>query len=150
MPNMRPFIVAGILAAALLAGCYRQPATPPVTPSEQAIPLTLVEENIAHDGAKISLGHRGKQARAGEGIEPVALITKDGQPVADAMVFNGLVSVDGKTVDEADLATIYAPPLYGQAKLPIPAGAKQCVVRFRVILADSDEEWTRDIVIDLN
>ncbi len=149
MPNIRPFIPAGLLAALLLAGCYRQPATPPAEPSAAANPPVWIEENLVHDGTKISLGYRGPHAHAGEAIEPLAKITRAGQPVASAMVFDGLVSVDGKPTADPDVATAYDRSLYGQAKLPIPAGANQCVVRFRVLLPQRDEEWTRDIVIEL-
>ncbi len=48
--------------------------------------------DVEEAGFTISLGHHGKHLHAGETVEPAVSITRDGQPVDDAKVFNSLVS----------------------------------------------------------
>ena len=80
----------------LLAGCGGSSLQPTPAPSPVTKPVTWIEQDIEHEGMKISLGHRGQ--------EPVAAITRDGQPIANAMVFCTLLSAGG------EVATVYESP----------------------------------------
>jgi hypothetical protein len=77
---------------------------------------------------KISLGHRGQ--------EPVAAITQDGQPVANAMVF----------CSSGEVATVYESPNGKESGLYLPNDSQRRV-RFRIVLPEMEKEWTRDIEI---
>lgn len=136
---------------ALLAGCTgNSPA-----PSETQPPLAWVEKDIVHEGTKISLGHRSHPHNAERWLEPVATISRDGKPVANAMVFNSLLAADGSQVVVEEVATVYEPPagespgLYAQGKMKLPPASSPSVVHFRIVFPDSEQEWTRDIELPL-
>lgn len=105
-----------------------------------------------HAGLVIKLGHHGKHLHAGEKVEPAVSITLDGEPVANAKVFNALVSADGATVLADEVPTVYEPPTdeepahYAQGGLMIPANAKSLSIRFRIVPAEG-EEATFDVPI---
>lgn len=134
---------------ALVAGCEHRSSTP----TETTDPLEWVERGIEHKGLAIALGYRRGRESVERSFEPVASITRDGKPVADAMVFCRLLSADGRVTLRDEVATVYEPSvgrdpaLYAQGRLPAPEGASPCVVRFRVILSDVDQEWTRDMQV---
>lgn len=144
---MRNYLISvALLCLAALSGCMcnSQPASPGI-----AAPV-WIEEGIEHEGMKISLGQRGQRSDAERWVEPVAAITRDGKPVASAMVFSSLISADGTVIgDEA--ATVYESPgeagsgLYTSGKLEPPAGSSPHAVRFRIVLPDVEKEWTRDV-----
>ena len=80
--------------------------------------------------------------------------TRDGKPAADAMVFVSLADAAATTDALPEAAAVYEPAstppgVYAQAKLPVPAGATECPVRFRIVLGESEQDWTRDIKIPL-
>jgi hypothetical protein len=143
---MRATITIVLLLASLFAaGCGGSSTGPRAT---------WVEENIAHDDVKISLGYRGQKLQPGGSIEPVALITREGKPVANAMVFVSLASAEATTDTLPDVPAVYEPTghppgAYAQANLPLPAGATECPVRFRIVLGETQQDWTRDIKIPL-
>ncbi len=101
----------------------------------------------------ISLGYRGDPPQAGNSIEPVAMITRDGVPVANAMVFNSLVAGSDTPEGGEDTPTVYELSSdrtlghYAQGKLLVPAGAKECTVRFRIVFADAKDDWTHDMQV---
>lgn len=141
-------ISAAFLSLALLSGCScnSQPVSPGI-----AAPVWL-EEGIEHEKTTISLGQRGERLDAERWVEPVAAITRDGKSVASAMVFTSLISADGTViVDEA--ATVYestgedGPGLYTPGKLEPPAGSTPHAVRFRIVLPEVEEEWTREVEV---
>ncbi|MBD3675747.1 MAG: hypothetical protein HUJ26_19740 [Planctomycetaceae bacterium] len=105
-----------------------------------------------HAGLVIKLGHHGKHLHAGEEVEPAVSITRDGEAVSDAKVFNALVSEDGKTVLAEEVPTVYEPETpeepahYAQGGLMIPADAETVAIRFRIIAPDA-EEVTYDVPI---
>jgi hypothetical protein len=113
-----------------------------------------LEKGIPHKDVAVDLGYRS-DPEAGVTLEPVAKIVQNGTPVADAMVFNVLVAVDGGDVIGEEMATVYESlsgsnaAIYAQGTLHPPAGAAQCTVRFRIVLPDSQEAWTRDVMIPL-
>jgi len=104
-------------------------------------------------GYDISLGHHGVSLLAGSKVEPAAQITRDGKPVADAKVFNALLEGNGKTVLAAEVATVSEPPSdnepshYAQGKLKIPAGTREAVLRYRVVLPEGKGEHTYDVPV---
>lgn len=107
-----------------------------------------------HAGLEIKLGHHGAHLHAGEEVEPAVSITRDGQPVSDAKVFNALLSADGATVLAKEVSTIYEPTTedepahYAQGGLAIPNDVKEVMIRFRIVPADG-EEATFDVSIQV-
>lgn len=102
-------------------------------------------EPKSHAGLEIKLGRHGQHLHAGEEVEPAVAITRDGQDVSDAKVFNALVSADGKTVLAEEVPTIYEPKTpeepahYAQGGLAIPKDVKQVAIRFRIAVPGADE-----------
>jgi hypothetical protein len=117
--------------------------------------LVWVEEDIEHEGFVLALGHHGKHLHALMNVEPAVSITRDGVAVADAKVFNSLVSADGEEVIREEVPTIYEPETdeepahYAQGKRHIPKGSAQFIIRFRIELPGVEDELTRDITIDI-
>ena len=141
---MRCFRSQVILAAALVGcGSFSTPST------QVQKPVHWLEQGIDHEGTRIDLGYRGERTSAE--IEPVAVITRQGKPVSDAMVFVQLVSADGKETFGDEAATVYepgvgkAPALYAPGPLKVSEGDASRVVRFRVVLPEVDVDWTRDV-----
>lgn len=97
-----------------------------------------------HAGLVIKLGHHGKHLLAGEEIEPAVSITRGGEPVRNAQVFNALFDIDGIEL-APEVATVFEPATaeepahYAQGALTIPAGVSEVVVRFRIVPAGADE-----------
>lgn len=98
-----------------------------------------------HNGLEIKLGHHGKHLHAGEEVEPAVSITRGGQPVSDAKVFNSLLNADGSTVLSEEVATVFEPTTadepahYAQGGLMIPKDAKEVVIRFRIVPTNGEE-----------
>jgi hypothetical protein len=96
-----------------------------------------------HAGLVIKLGHHGKHLHAGEEVEPAVSITRDGQPVSDAKVYNSLYSTEGAELAK-EVATVYEPTTeeepahYAQGGLMIPADLSKVVIRFRIVPADGE------------
>lgn len=107
-----------------------------------------------HADLRIVLGHHGKHLHAGEELEPAVSITRDGKGVGDINVFNSLLSSDGNVVLAQEVATVFEPETkeeiahYAQGGLMIPAGAKQVIVRFRIV-PNGGEEVVYDLPIRL-
>ncbi len=101
---------------------------------------------VEHGGTTILLGHHGKHLHAGQEVEPAVSISRDGQPVSDAKVFNALLSADGETVLAEEVGTVYEPPTdeepahYAQGALAIPKDVKQVIIRFRINLHETEPE----------
>jgi hypothetical protein len=97
-----------------------------------------------HAGLTIKLGHHAKHLHAGEEVEPAVSITRGGEAVSDAKVFNALFSADGKTELIEEVATVYEPTTeeepahYAQGTLAIPKGVTDVVIRFRVVPSGAD------------
>ena len=112
-------------------------------------------ESREHAGLQIQLGHHGKHLHAGESVEPAVSITRDGQPVGDAKVFNSLLSADGESVVAEEVATVFEPTTkdepahYAQGALSIPKGVDKVVIRFRIVSSDADDV-TFDVPVDLD
>jgi hypothetical protein len=138
----------------LLAGCGGNSSQPSPAPPSTTKPLTWIEKDIQHEGMTISLGYRGPAEGGERGVEPIATIIRDGQSVANAMVFCSLLSADDQAMgDEA--ATLYEPPagkepgLYTAGKMKLPDEGSRCTVRFRIVLPESEQDWLRDVEIPL-
>lgn len=117
--------------------------------------LVWEQQDIEHEGYSIMLGHHGEHLHADEGVEPAVSITKDGEAVADAQVFNALVSADAATVVAEEVATVYEPETdeepahYAQGELMIPAGVDKIVIRFRIVLPGDAGEVSYDVPVDV-
>lgn len=103
----------------------------------------------------IALGHHGQTLHAGHTVEPAVGITRQGQPVADAQVFNALLSADGGTVLAEEAATVYEPPTssepahYAQGALRLPTDSQRVVIRYRILLPGVGGEKTFDVPVDV-
>ena len=112
-------------------------------------------EEINEQGYQIALGHHGQKLLAGHEVEPAAQITRDGQPVANAEVFNALLAADGQTVLADEVVTVYEPPTsdepahYAQGALRIPAGTTQVVIRYRIVLPEGSGERTFQVPVPI-
>lgn len=118
--------------------------------------LVWVEKNIEYERFLLALGHHGKHLHAASFVEPAVSITRDGEAVADAKVFNSLISADGTEVIRQEVATVYEPESaeepahYAQGKLHLPKGAQQFLIRFRIVLPGAENELRRDIPIEVD
>lgn len=166
-----PMTVLLILVAAFVGGCgesdpptddgtgdqaaVEQPAAGHPHSHEGGDALVWVEDDIEHEGFVLALGHHGKHLHALTNVEPAVSITRDGTAVADAKVFNSLVSADGEEVIREEVPTIYEPKTedepahYAQGKRHMPKGAAQFIIRFRIELPGVEDELTRDITINV-
>lgn len=148
MQNRFGLLILVLNILLMSAGCMSNSSVNSKVP----LPLMWTEEGIKHEGVTIALGYRSSQ-ESDRSIEPIAAITRDGAPVANAMVFCSLVSADGGEVIGEESATVYepasgkTPALYGQAKLNPSQKNALYVVRFRVLLPDIDQAWTREVKI---
>ena len=87
-------------------------------------------------------------------IEPAIVISKGGETVSDAKVFNQLVDPDDpeKAIGE-EIATVFEPKTdeeiahYAQGDLKIPNDAKKIVIRYRIMIPGSEEPITRDVAV---
>jgi hypothetical protein len=110
-------------------------------------------KELAEQGYQIALGHHGQALHAGHEVEPAVQITREGQPVADARVFNALLAADGQTVFAEEVATVYEPPTseepahYAQGPLQVPANAAQVVLRYRIVLPHDGGTKTYDVPV---
>ena len=115
--------------------------------------LVWQRQDIQHAGYVISIGHHSKVLHAGEPVEPAVSISRDGQPVSDAQVFNSLWSGDGKTALAEEMRTVYEPPTdeepahYAQGGLKIPSDAKNVVIRYRIVLPANAPEVSYDVAV---
>jgi len=109
-------------------------------------------KEIREQGFEIALGHHGTTLLAGAQVEPAVKISRDGRPVANARVFNLLLDADGETILAKEVATVYEPPMsdepahYAQGALKIPAGTREAVIRYRILLP-TEGEHTFDVPV---
>ena len=117
--------------------------------------LVWRRKDIKHNGFVIKLGHHAAHLHAGERVEPAVSVTRDGEPVDDAEVFNALVSTDGTAVIAEEVATVYEPTAdeepahYAQGALSIPPNMEEIAIRYRIVLPGDGGELTQDVTIDL-
>jgi hypothetical protein len=115
--------------------------------------LVWQRSDIQEAGYVISLGHHSKVSHAGHPVEPAVSISRDGQPVADAQVFNSLWSPDAATVLADETRTVYEPPTadepahYAQGSLTIPSDATSVVIRYRIVLPAGAGEVSYDVAV---
>lgn len=107
---------------------------------------------LEHEGYVISLGQHGAHVHTGHASEPAVMITKDGQPVADAQVFITLLDEAGGTVLTEEAATIYEPATaaepahYAQAEVKVPKDAKNVTLRYRLVLPGASD-FQQDVLV---
>lgn len=155
-----------IIVAALLVGCAAENDSPPddptATPAASGHAHTAgdklvwpLKETIADTGYEIWFGHHGDHFHGGEQIEPAIAVTKDGQPVDNAQVFNGLVNADNAESVSGEVAANYEPATaaeiahYAQGQLAIPKGVKTITIRYRVSVPDIADEINRDVTVSI-
>ncbi len=159
---------AGLVAVALTAGCNDGASDPPAADVAADVAGADASEAHAHDGDdvlfweregieaegyQIQLGHHGVNINAGHSVEPAVSISRDGEPVADAKVFNSLVSDDGQQVLVDEVATVYEPPTaeepahYAQGGLDVPQGLNRAVIRYRIVLPGEAGEVTYNVKV---
>jgi len=149
-----PTILSVLLLSLLLTSACRRPAPSTVTKSpRQASPDSIkwLDRDLDAEGMKVAVGHRRAPDETGNTLEPIVVLTKNNEPLAGAMVFLQLLSGDGAALGE-DMATVYEPawmqkPACYTAKLSLPADVKSASLRVRIILPDSDKEWSKEIAI---
>ncbi len=114
--------------------------------------LVWQRSDLEYEGYVISLGHHGKQLFAGHEAEPAVMITKNGEPVADAKVFVTLIDAAGEDVITEEQATVYEPTTaeepahYAQASVMMPAGAAELTLRYRIELSEASE-FSLDVIV---
>ncbi len=157
--HRRRIIYAAFLCGwvASWSGCANRQSSEP----EQAAvtPLVWSVEGIEFHGATIRLGYRAATTSADRSVEPVAAISRGGAPVPDAMVFITLIATGSEAGGEAreeqatdnESATLYEPPdqqtpgLYTAGRRQRPDDSETHAVRFRVVLPEIEEDFTREI-----
>ena len=114
---------------------------------------TLIwKKQVTEGDFAIALGHHGSQLLAGTGVEPAVQITREGQPVDNAKVFNALLDAD-RDVLAVEVPTVYEPPTadepahYAQGALRIPPGTREAIIRFRIVLPENKGEHTFDVPV---
>jgi hypothetical protein len=130
-------------------GCqWRATLTEDAAPAE---PLVWIEQGLDHHGATIRLGVRGPTAAATQTVEPVASITRDGAPVAGAMVFVVLHAGEASAPLGNERPTLYeaspgdTPPLYTPGKVAIDEGVSPSAATFRIALPGAEDDFTRQM-----
>ncbi len=114
--------------------------------------LVWQRSDLEFEGYVISLGHHGKQLFAGHEAEPAVMITKSGEPVADAKVFVTLLDAAGEDVITEEQATVYEPTTaeepahYAQASIKMPADATELTLRYRIELSEASE-FSQDVIV---
>ncbi len=114
--------------------------------------LVWQRSDLEYEGYVISLGHHGKQLFAGHEAEPAVMITKNGEPVADAKVFVTLLDAAGEDVITEEQPTVYEPTTaeepahYAQASVKMPAGAAELTLRYRIELSETSE-FSQDVIV---
>ncbi len=110
-------------------------------------------EGIEHEGYVIKLGHHGLKVYADHDLEPAVSVTRDGEPVTDAKVFNSLVAADRKTVLAAEVATVYEPATdeeeahFAQGELKVPGDVSRVIIRYRIELPGGSE-YQHDVKVE--
>lgn len=118
--------------------------------------LVWTREKIEHKGFSITLGHHGHRVLAGRKVEPAVAILRDGTDIADAKVFNSLVSVDDDKVLAEEVATVYEPKTdaepahYAQGGLNVPEKLERVIIRYRILLpGDAGEvKFDESVTVD--
>lgn len=155
------FLTLSLFGIVAVAGCQEERTTE-VKPTEESESkkshshseddiLVWVQSDIEDGEFVISLGHHGVHFHGGDEIEPAVTITKNGEDVADAVVFNSLIAEDSETVVAEEKPTVFEPKTdvepahYAQGALLIPKDAEKYVIRFRIKLPGIDAESAYDI-----
>ena len=148
MPLIRLKLVLFTIAGLAVTGCSRSDPDPP----GGGDPPIWIEADIVHAGRQISLGYRGEAPNSAGEVEPVTMITLDGMPVADALVFHTLVAEeDSEAVEEA--ATVYELSSdrerghYAKAILKTTEDGRPIVVRYRIVFAGESVPWSKDVTL---
>ncbi len=133
----------------LAVGC-----PPNAAPSEDGPPAAVwVEEGLEHGGAKIALGYRKTSSGSAGALVPIAAITRNGQPVAGAMVFTRYVHLSrgGNETIADEVATVFEEARAGETPVYVPSTPLRptkkapTAVRYRIALPHAEEDWRHDM-----
>lgn len=160
-------ILGGLMVALTFVGCGQPAATTSNDNGGEAAgeeehghehgeddALFWQREGIEHKGHVIALGHHGIHPHAGEELEPAVMITKDGEPVADAQMFVTLLDGAGENVLTEEQATVYEPQTpdepahYAQGMVMVPADAEMVQIRYRIELPAASE-FSQDVAVEV-
>lgn len=153
---MRYSLVLATLMLSFLAGCVPISKHKPdagEAAESGAVELVWVEKGIRHEDVEVDLGYQINVEEGVRWLEPFVVITRDGAPVPNAMVFNSLVSSGESDMYADEVATVYARSpsadmaCYSQGKLRLPDGNSEQKVRFRIVLPSSEEAWTNNMTV---
>jgi len=159
MQNLHMLLISLLITLPCTVGCYTSSdklivGKPPK--SAGGNPLVWIESEFKHKSTTISLGYRAGKPHDEGWVEPVAMLTRNGEFAPDAMVFHRLVDADGKQILSEEVATVYenaegdVAGLYTQGKHRLPKDVSNCIVRFRIVLADLPDDakpLIRDIIV---
>ena len=113
--------------------------------------LVWSKKDLDVEGYKISLGHHGDHFHFGDKIEPAVIITKDGNDVADAEIFNSMITKEDQSVLVEEVKLVFEPKTdaepahYAQGEMTIPKGKGDVMIRFRIKLPGSENDSVHDI-----
>jgi hypothetical protein len=153
MPRRSTHFAALLLTILGASGCTRTASESSIEEASAESSAVWLEEDLEFEGMTIAFGHRGRHVRAGDWLEPIVAITKDGKPLVDAMVFNQLVTTDDPSTISDEVATVFepasggTPACYAQGKLQLPGEVRSVAVRVRIVLPEIDEVWSKDFII---
>lgn len=139
--------LGGIAAILWLTAVGCNPAAAPVKSGKNPpeTPAVWLERGLKIDDMTVEIGYRNR-----EGIQPVIAITKEGKPVADAMVFVQLLSTGEQAQSSPELATVFETDGQGKSVYCTPtgiSGGEFKGMRWRVIFAGKEQEWTQEVEI---
>ena len=105
-----------------------------------------MEQGIAFEDVVIDLGYRRADSDETKSLTPMAGITRDGTPGANAMVFCRLTDSDEAGVE---LATVYDSEgdSAWYASTPLQVNTLPCVISFRIVLPDQPEAFLGEITV---
>lgn len=109
-------------------------------------------QDLEHEGYQISLGQHGLHPHAGEEFEPAVMVTKEGEPVADATVYVALLDAAGQQTLSEQRKMTYEPETadepahYAQAMVEVPADAAEVTLRYRIEIPGASE-FTQDVPV---
>jgi hypothetical protein len=147
-------ICTGILfTLILLSGCARTAREHPIENATTEDSVVWLEEGLGFSGMTIAFGHRNGKLQPGDWLEPTVAITRDGQIVADAMVFYQLATSDGSSTIGDEVATVFESAadgksaVYAQGKLRLPDEVASVAVRVRIVFLSIDKDWSQDFIV---
>lgn len=108
--------------------------------------VTWIKQGITYEDVTIDLGYRQSDTDTAGALTPLAVITRDGIPVANAMVFCSLVDDAGEGTESATVYEVEGTSAWYTGS-PQQADALPCVLRFRIVLPEQPEAFRGEITV---